>query len=299
LAGRLARLQREFDPAQLSELRELAGGKSFPDLAGALMRAIDPDEQIAAAKQLPGVTGAPTPEQMQTAADELAQQAVTPFHKAAFRRRILEIRLQNEQTIDRHTIDDVLYAGFDAAAVEKAEAKVKDFRAWIEVNKDHLTALQVLYSGTRPLKLSLKELRQLKDALSIPPLATSPTQLWRAFQAVESEKVKGLGGGQLADLVTLVRHALIPNLTLVPYADEVRARYQTWLEQQDAAKVFTPEQREWLDRIAEHIATSLTIETDDFQDGWFGQQGSLGKAHALFGENLKPLLAELNERLAA
>jgi hypothetical protein len=57
--------------------------------------------------------------------------AATPFLRAAFRRRILEIRQQNEQTIDRHTIDDVLYAGFDAAAVEKARRKVQDFRTWI------------------------------------------------------------------------------------------------------------------------------------------------------------------------
>ena len=31
LAGRLARMQREFSPEQLVELKELAGGKSFPD----------------------------------------------------------------------------------------------------------------------------------------------------------------------------------------------------------------------------------------------------------------------------
>ncbi|MBN8279028.1 MAG: DEAD/DEAH box helicase family protein [Gammaproteobacteria bacterium] len=299
LAGRLARLQRDFAPAQLTELRELAGGKSLPDLAGDLMRAVDPDAQMAAAKQLPGVTGEPTPAQIETATEHLAQQAVTPFLKAAFRRRILEMRAQNEQTIDRHSIDDVLYAGFDAAAVDKAQAKVQDFRAWIAANKDQLTALQILYAGTKPLKLSLKDLRQLKEALSIPPLAASPTQLWRAFLAVESEKVRGLGGSQLADLVTLVRHALIPDFTLVPYAEEVRARYDTWLAERDAARIFTPEQREWLDRMAEHIATSLAIDADDFQDGWFGQHGSLGKAHALFGDKLKPLLAELNERLAA
>ncbi len=299
LAGRLARLQREFSLAQLTELRELAGGKSFPDLAGDLMRAVDLDAQIAAAKQLPGVTGEPTPEQIQTATEQLAQRAVTPFHKAAFRRRILEIRAQNEQTIDRHSIDDVLYAGFDAAAVDKAQAKVKDFRAWIAAHKDELTALQVLYSGTKPLRLSLKDLRQLKDALSTPPLASSPTQLWRAFQAVESDKVQGLGGAQLADLVTLVRHALIPSFTLVPYAEEVRTRYEAWLAERDAAQNFTAEQREWLDRMAEHIATSLAIEEDDFENGWFGQHGSLGKAHGLFRDKLKPLLVELNERLAA
>ena len=124
-------------------------------------------------------------------------------------------------------------------------------------------------------------------------------QLWRAFQAVESEKVKGLGGSQLADLVMLVRHAIVSDVALVPYAAEVRARYDRWIGERTAAPHFTPEQREWLDRMAEHIATSLAIDTDDFQDGWFGQHGSLGKAHALFGDKLKPLIAELNERLAA
>ena len=53
------------------------------------------------------------------------------------------------------------------------------------------------------------------------------------------------------------------------------------------------------DRMAEHIATSLEIQPDDFQDGWFGQHGSLGRAHQLFGDKLTPLLAELNRRLAA
>lgn len=32
----------------------------------------------------------------------------------------MELRRQSEQTIDRHTIDDVLYSGFDASAVESA-----------------------------------------------------------------------------------------------------------------------------------------------------------------------------------
>jgi len=299
LAARLARLQHEFNSAQLTEMKELASGKSFPDLSHDLLNACDPDAQIEAAKGLPGVTGEPSEDQIKTATEQLAQAAVTPFLKAAFRRRILEIRQQNEQTMDRHTIDEVLYAGFDAAAIEKAQVKVKDFRAWIAEHHDELTALQVLYAGTRPLELSLKDLRQLKDALASPPLAATPTQLWRAFQAVEADKVKGSGGAQLADLVSLVRHALIPAQTLVPYRDELRERYQAWLKERDADHAFTPEQHEWLDRMAEHIATSLAIEPEDFEVGWFGQHGSLGHAHALFGDKLKPLMAELNERLAA
>src|SRR5262249_46386201 len=140
LAGRLARLQRDFSADQLAELKELAGGKSFPDLAHDLLNACDPDVQIEAAKKLSGVVATPTEEQVKAAAEQLAQQAVTPFLKVLLRRRILEIRQQNEQTIDRHTIDDVLYSGFDASAVEKAQAKIKDFRGWIEDHKSELTA---------------------------------------------------------------------------------------------------------------------------------------------------------------
>lgn len=298
LAGRLARMQREFTPDQLAELQDLANGKSFPELAHDLLHACDPDAQIDAAK-LQFSTNNPSEDQIKQAYEGLAQDASTPFMKAALRRRILEIRQQNEQVIDRHTIDDVLYAGFDASAVDKARTKVQDFRAWIKDHKDELTALQMLYAGTRPLKLSLKDLRQLKDAIARPPLATTPLKLWRAFEAVEADRVKGHGGEVLTDLVTLVRHALIPTLTLVPYREELRDRYARWLAEHNADTAFSSEQCEWLDRMAEHIATSLVIEPEDFETGWFSQHGSLGKAHALFGDKLKGLLTELNEGLAA
>lgn len=307
LAGRLARMQREFSRDQLAELKDLAGGKSFPDLAHGLLKACDPDAQIETAKQLAGVVTGPTGAQVKAAFEHLAQAAATPFLKPAFRRRILEIRQQNEQTIDRHTIDDVLYAGFDAAAVEKAQAKIKDFRTWIEAHRSELTALQVIYAGTRPLKLSLKDLRQLRDALVVPPLAATPAQLWRAFEAAEprmaaeAEPASRGAGELLTDLVQLVRHAIHPSdVPLRPYAEEVRERYAVWKSQKRAAGVeFKGEKEEWLDRIAEHIATSLAIEPEDFETGWFGQHGSLGRAHTLFGDQLPGILAELNEKLAA
>jgi len=245
---------------------------------------------------------------LRAAAEGLAADAVAPFYKAAFRRRVLEMRQQNEQTLDRHTIDGVLYSGFDAAAVEKARRRVQDFRAWMDAHRDELTALQVLYAGARPLRLSLGDLRQLRDALARPPLAATPLQLWRAFEGVEARAVREpapgaprSGGEQLADLVQLVRHAVAPEAErLVPYAEIVRERYEVWKnEQARASVVFTGEQAEWLDRMAEHIATSVRIERDDFETGWFGQRGSLGRAHRLFGERLGGLMAELNERLAA
>ena len=163
----------------------------------------------------------------------------------------------------------------------------------------------MIYAGVRPLKLSLGDLRQLRDELARPPLGTTPAQLWRAFQAAEPDRVKaepdrsGGGGEPLADLVNLVRGALLPHFTLVPYREGLWERYRAWLREHNADSEFTPEQREWLDRMAEHISTSLAIEPEDFETGWFGQQGSLGRAHALFGNRLRSLMAELNERLAA
>jgi type I restriction enzyme R subunit len=47
------------------------------------------------------------------------------------------------------------------------------------------------------------------------------------------------------------------------------------------------------------IATSLSIEQEDFDYAPFSQRGGLGKAHQLFGEQLPKLLDELNEVLAA
>jgi type I restriction enzyme, R subunit len=62
---------------------------------------------------------------------------------------------------------------------------------------------------------------------------------------------------------------------------------------------FTPEQLAWLDLIRDHIATSLSIEPEDFDYAPFSQRGGLGKAHQLFGARLPALLDELNEALAA
>ena len=70
----------------------------------------------------------------------------------------------------------------------------------------------------------------------------------------------------------------------------------------DKAKVgtkFTADQLAWLGLIRDHIATSLSIEPDDFESVPFNQMGGLGKAHQLFGDSLSALLEELNTTLAA
>ena len=51
--------------------------------------------------------------------------------------------------------------------------------------------------------------------------------------------------------------------------------------------------------IKEHIASSCAIARDDFDYAELAARGGLQKAWSLFGAELDPLLAEMNEELVA
>ena len=104
----------------------------------------------------------------------------------------------------------------------------------------------------------------------------------------------------LTNLVSLVRHAIGQAEELVAFPDQVVERYEAWLAQQEqAGRVFTGEQRVWLDSIAAHIATSFRITTDDFEYTPFAEWGGIGGAYRAFGDDLTPLLEDLNMELVA
>ena len=56
---------------------------------------------------------------------------------------------------------------------------------------------------------------------------------------------------------------------------------------------FTAVQRQWLDAIKDHIATSLAIEREDFEDVPFNQWGGLGGVYGVFGEDLDAVLGRV------
>ena len=62
---------------------------------------------------------------------------------------------------------------------------------------------------------------------------------------------------------------------------------------------FNDAQIRWLEMIRDHVAQSLEISVDDFSYTPFVEEGGLGKAARVFGEELQPLIQELNEVLAA
>ncbi len=299
IAGRIARLQHRLGDEDRGELEDLAG-MTLRDLTRTMVDALDPDRHVQVASEAAG--GAePTGEQVAAAAKRLLEEAVEPLvTKPELRERLVDIRRSYEQAMDEYSRDRVLEAGHSRDGLDRARATVDSFRAFIEEHKDEITALQVLYSRPYRERLTFKEITELANAIGRPPHCWTPEVLWQAYETLDRSKVHGSGARVLSDLVSLVRFALEQESELVPYPRLVDEHFRAWLlQQENAGRTFTPEQLGWLERIRDHVAASLTISPDDFEYAPFSQQGGLGKAHEVFGDELTPLLDELNEALVA
>lgn len=300
LAGKLARLAHEISKEQHELIAQHAAGRPLASLISDLKNAIEPDRVANAAAALLPDDAVPTQQQLDEAEQTLIREAVKPFYDPKLREAILDIKRQNDQIIDRVSKDVVLASGYSAAALDKARSKIESFKKFIEENKDELAALQVFYNEFSNKRLHFRDLKELAAQIEKPPLATTAEELWRCYEALESSRITGTGGQMVTDLVSLIRHTLRPSEPLTPFVKVVEQRYQDWHEQQATAGVrFTAEQNEWLDNMAEHIATSLTLELEDFHHDWFGQRGNLGKAYELFGDSFESIVEDLNAVLTA
>jgi type I restriction enzyme R subunit len=302
LAGRLARLDRQLLDPDRATLTATAGA-SLKDLASAIVAALDPDRQIDAARaahDLPPETD-PTPDQIARAARDLLTAATAPIAaNPAFRQALVAAKRQADQTIDDVSVDDLLRAGYSTDARDRAQTLVTSFETFLAEHHDDIDALAILYSRPYAARLRLADIKALALAINAPPRAWTPDALWRAYETLDKSRVRGSAGTQLTNLVALVRYAIHQDDDLVPFPDRVDARFDAWLAQQETnGRHFTPEQREWLGAIRDHVAGSLHIDLADLDEIPFRQRGGLGKVYDLFGEALEPLLEELNEVLAA
>jgi len=301
LAGRLARLGRTLSPEQDAELMAVIRGRRLSDLTNALLDAIDPDKPLDLARaQAHGAD--PTPEQVDEARETLRHRAVAPFDDPTIRKTLLAFHERNELIVDVTSIDKVQHAGFDLVNTKKAREVVESFQQYIHDHRDEITALQIIFDrsyGQR--RLTFTEVKALATEFEQPPHSWTADDLWQAYARVEQDRVRGVGSKRvLADLVSLVRHAVQPDEDLIPYPDFVRARYDAWLQaHDDAGHPFTPDQRWWLDKIAEYVGVNLTITPQDLNGGEFFTKGGQLGAVKVFGKDLRGLLDEMNNALVA
>ena len=217
MASRLARLNRRIGDEDRQRLQEIAGGASLSDIAAGIVQALDPDVHIEAARKETGAEE-PTPEQIEQASVKLLDEAAKPLaNNPPLRQRILAVQSALEQTIDTVSKDEVLSAGYSAQAREKAGKMIESFEQFLRDNKDEITALQVLYSRPYKQRLTYRQIKELAEAIKLPPRAWTPEALWRAYETLDQSKVRGSGGRMLTDIVSLVRFALEQEDELRPF----------------------------------------------------------------------------------
>jgi type I restriction enzyme R subunit len=304
LASRLARLDRQCGPEEQGRVVEASGGPRLGDLCGGIVSGLDADRQIAEARclfELPEGSE-PTEQQVAQAAEALLKRAVEPLAtRPELRKLLLDLKRELEQVIDEVSVDELLEAGASKEAREKARELVSDFEQFIAANRDEIDALQFFYAQPYGKRLSFHDIKALAEAIKAPPRSWTPERLWRAYELLERDKVRGASGQRLlTDMVSLIRFATHKDVELVPYGEQVRERFENWLAQQgNSGRPFSEEQRHWLEMMRDHIATSLEIQIEDLDYAPFAEAGGLGKAVQVFGSGLREVIGELNEVLAA
>ena len=297
LAGRLARLDRHLAPRDRDSIEAASHGTPLQTLVSDLVNAADPDAALDAAQQATGQDDPPE-SAVAEARQRLLEDAARPFAaNPDLRHRLVDIHRSYEQTIDTVSADSLLEAGFSD---DQANTIVRSFREFIEENRDEITALQVLYERPYRQRLSYADIKALADALKSPPRSWTTERLWEAYRQLDRSRVRGSGQRTLADVVAVVRYAIGGVDQLAPFADGVRERFSGWLAMKETAgSSFTREQVRWLEDIRDHIAGSVSMELSAFQYAPFNQQGGLGRAYNLFGDELPKIVDELNVELVA
>jgi type I restriction enzyme R subunit len=299
LAGRLGMLNNELDDKDREQIKQVAKGKSLGELINSLLDSIDYDKQIEKAKELFQIDK-PNEVQVEQAAKKLAEEACSSFDNPDLRNTLIEFRKRNEQTIDTVSKDQVILAGYDEKAKERAQMLVQNFEKFIEDNKDELTAYQIIYSQPYAKRqLTFEVIKQLAAKIEKPPYNLTPELLWQAYEQLEKSKVRGSPAPKLlTNIISLIRFQTGELEILEPFNETVNKRYDEWLVSQEKnGKKFTLEQKEWLSMIKDQIAASLRVEMEDLEYAPFYEKGGPLKFFQLFDNEGTRTLEQLNEIL--
>ena len=312
LASRMAALEQQLTPDERRELDGVAG-QSVRQIVRGLVGAVDPDVQAAAINNRPRTA----PEQVIA---DLIEQAVTPLAgNPELRARILELRSAHDRLIDEVSTDILLDAH---GVIDKTRAAsiVDSWRSYLDEHRDEITAIQLIQEASaghtavsrHPAEgrisdanpsiqhVNFTQIKELADRIARPPHNWTPDVIWAAYEALDAGKVHHSDKHTLTDLVSLLRFTLGADNELVPYADQVRTRYASWLLQQENHGVsFTPEQQWWLDRMVEVIAVSAGITPDDLDESPFTERGGPDGIVRDFGDQVEMVIDDLNLKVAA
>ena len=299
LAGRLARLDKQLSPDESGKITEKAG-KPLNALVKELFAAIDADKVETRAIELSGQPPETNPgnANREKAQGELVKAAAKVLTGELIN-LVDDIRREHEQTIDHDNLDTVLRTEWDEEAAQNAQAITREFVAFLEANKDTLTALTIFYDQPyRRREVTFRMIQDVLDKLKADAPKLAPLHVWQAYAQLDELEGKQ-PANELTALVALIRRVTGIDKQLTPFADTVRRNYRDWILRANAGEPFNEEQTAWLQLVRDHVCTSFHFERGDLDYVPFDAKGGLGKMHQLFGDQMDSLIDELNEALVA
>ncbi|AKB85407.1 DEAD/DEAH box helicase family protein [Methanococcoides methylutens] len=300
LGGRLARLNKQITDDEKATFAEKAGGKDLSEAIRDLFSAYNPDiieARAAGIRQL-------EPQMDEQEAQKQAQQELIDVARSTFSGELNEyienVRRVHEQIIDTVNVDKVLRAEWDKDAVVKADELISDFKAYLEANKDEITALRIFYNqpfNRRDVTFTM--VKEVLEKLKLEKPYLAPSRVWKAYEQLE--KVNGNSPkNELTALVSLIRRVTDIDPVLTAYDQTVNRNFQEWVFSKQAGTLkFNEDQMNWLRMIKDYVATSFHLELEDLDYSPFDALGGRGMMYQLFGEEMNVVISELNEALAA
>ena len=294
LAGRLASLDRKLTDEDRAEVIIASGGHSLQSIASVLLDSIDNDK-VEEATPPPA-----TDKAMDATAVAMRETALRILADAPkLRRLLIDLKSQSEIVIDEFSRDAVISTGFDEKAAKAVTAKFSEF---LEAHQDELAALTILYGKPhRARRLTYDSVDELRAALAKPPWLLEPLSIWGAYKRLSGGKITADPGRVLTDIVALVRYALGQSEALQPVSADMAGRFNLWIGREEkAGRVYSAEQRAWLEAIRDHVAANIDVSLRDLQEQpVFVDRGGVIAARRAFGDRLNFIIEELPETLVA
>jgi len=291
LAGRLARLNQQLTEDERDLLTRAAGGRTLSEIAGAIVKAVDPDRQ----EQAQAEGG-------KKAARELIENAIAPLTQSPdLRRRIIEIRRDKDYLIDEFTAVEMTDVR-EVPREERAREQIGRWRQLLEQERDRIAAVHIALTSPRSVSPdeAYTALKELALEIRRPDFAWTPQTLWVYYEDLGAAAHSHGREAGVPDLISLIRYELGADQELRSYRETVEERFEGWLlRQRQAGADFTEEQLWWLRSIRDVVASDVGISPAEFNAEPFkGRGGGRGFAHAFSERDYRSLLSELNRELA-
>lgn len=215
---------------------------------------------------------------------------MTLLRDARFQDLLMNYERAPRTFIIAHEAEDTVTSEWRVRGADGKEYKPDDyleaFSRFVRENPAHVEAISILLD--RPQDWNAQALAELKQKLAATPEHFRLGDLQKAHQ-IHYHKA-------LVDIISMVKHAAEAEQPLYTAAERVERGFEKVI----AGKSFTPEQRQWLDRIKAHLVENLSIDKEDFDDlPVFSRAGGWARANRAFDGRLPQLVGEFNQAIAA